>query len=75
MLGNLYRDGKLYTREQLEVLDHDFPSYSEGTVIPHGLYDIGLNKAHVNIGVSRDTTQFAWAVSRVKRNRGLLNGS
>ncbi|WP_313068260.1 ISAzo13 family transposase [Paraburkholderia sp. LEh10] len=59
MLGNFYRDGKLYTREQLEVLDHDFPSYSEGSVIPHGLYDIGLNKAHVNIGVSRDTTQFA----------------
>jgi hypothetical protein len=59
MLGNFYRDGKLYTREQLEVFDHDFPSYSEGKVIPHGLYDIGLNKAHVNIGVSRDTTQFA----------------
>jgi hypothetical protein len=59
LLGNFYRDGKLYTREQLEVLDHDFPSYSEGSVIPHGLYDIGLNKAHVNIGVSRDTTQFA----------------
>ncbi|WP_350030107.1 hypothetical protein [Caballeronia sp. AZ7_KS35] len=59
LLGNFYLDGKLYTREQLEVLDHDFPSYSEGRVIPHGLYDIGLNKAHVNIGVSRDTTQLA----------------
>ena len=54
-----HRNGKLYTRETIEVLDHDFPSYSEGKVVPHGLYDIGLNKAHVNLGASRDTTEFA----------------
>jgi hypothetical protein len=59
MIGNFYRDGKLYTREVIEVLDHDFPSYSEGKIVPHGLYDIGLNKAHVNLGTSRDTTEFA----------------
>lgn len=59
MLGNFYRSGKLYTRETLEVWDHDFPSYSEGKVVPHGLYDIGLNKAHVNLGTSHDTTEFA----------------
>lgn len=59
MLGNFYRRGKLYTRETLEVLDHDFPSYSDGKVVPHGLYDIGLNKAHVNLGTSHDTTEFA----------------
>jgi len=27
--------------------------------VPHGLYDAGLNKGHVNIGTSRDTTEFA----------------
>ena len=27
--------------------------------MPHGLYDIGLNKAHINLGTSRDTTEFA----------------
>lgn len=59
MLGNFYRNGKLYTREATEVWDHDFPSYSEGKVVPHGLYDIGLNKAHVNLGTSHDTTEFA----------------
>lgn len=59
MIGNFYRAGKLYTRETIEVLDHDFPSYSEGKVIPHGLYDIGKNRAHVNLGTSRDTTEFA----------------
>lgn len=59
MIGNFCRNGKLYTRETIEVLDHDFPSYSEGKVVPHGLYDIGLNKAHVNLGTSHDTTEFA----------------
>jgi len=59
LLGNFYRNGKLYTREEVAVWDHDFPSYSEGKVVPHGLYDIGLNKAHVNLGMSHDTTEFA----------------
>lgn len=59
LLGNFYREGKLYTREAVHVLDHDFPSYGDGKVVPHGLYDVGLNKAHVNLGTSRDTTEFA----------------
>ncbi|MFZ4537209.1 ISAzo13-like element transposase-related protein [Propionivibrio sp.] len=28
LLGNFYRSGKLYTRETIEVLDHDFPSHA-----------------------------------------------
>lgn len=59
MIGNFYRAGKLYTRETIEVLDHDFASYGEGKIVPHGFYDIGLNKGHVNIGTSGDTTEFA----------------
>ena len=59
LLGNFYRDGKLYTRETIEVLDHDFPSYSEGKIVPHGVYDIAKNKGHVNLGTSCDTTEFA----------------
>lgn len=59
LLGNLYRDGKLYTRETLKTLDHDFPSYAAGKVIPHGIYDVSRNLAHVNIGTSSDTSEFA----------------
>jgi hypothetical protein len=59
LLGNFYRNGKLYTRETIAVLDHDFPSYSEGKIIPHGVYDLGRNKAHVNLGTGGDTTEFA----------------
>jgi hypothetical protein len=42
-LGNLYRDGQLYTLAELQTLDHDFVSYAEGIVIPHGIYDLKHN--------------------------------
>lgn len=59
LLGSLYREGRLYTRETLEVSDHDFPSLADGVVIPHGIYDVARNEATVNIGTSRDTGEFA----------------
>lgn len=59
MLGNFYRDGKLYATESIKVNDHDFKSFAEGVVIPHGIYDIRLNKAVINLGTSRDTSEFA----------------
>jgi hypothetical protein len=59
LLGNFYRDGKLYTQETIEVLDHDFPSYSDGKIVPHGIYDIAKNKGHINLCTSHDTTEFA----------------
>lgn len=59
LLGNLYRAGKLYTREELRTLDHDFPSDAEGVIIPHGLYDLKRNHGHINLGDSRDTSRFA----------------
>ena len=58
-LGNLYREGTLYTRETLEVYDHDFASLAEGVAIPHTIYDLMKNSAYVNIGTSKDTSEFA----------------
>ncbi len=59
LLGNLYRDGHVYTTGVIEVYDHDFPYLADGIVIPHAIYDLKFNKAHVNIGVSKDTSEFA----------------
>ena len=59
LLGNFYRDGRLYTREVIGTFDHDFPSAADGVVIPHGLYDMGRNLGHLNLGTSHDTSQFA----------------
>jgi len=49
----------LYTQETIRVNDHDFPSYAEGKVIPHGLYDINQNKGYITLGTSHDTSEFA----------------
>jgi hypothetical protein len=59
LLGNFYRYGKLYTLEVLKVFDHDFPHLADGIIIPHGIYDIIKNKAYINIGTSKDTSEFA----------------
>jgi len=57
-LGNFYRSGHLYTTETIETYDHDFYSFAEGIVIPHAIYDLVHNKGYINIGTSRDTSQF-----------------
>ena len=58
-LGNFYREGRLYTREALHTYDHDFNSFAEGTVIPHGLYDVRRNIGYLHLGTSHDTSAFA----------------
>jgi len=57
-IGNLYREGQLETTETIEVLDHDFPSYSEGKVNLYTIYDIENNESFVNIGTSYDTSEY-----------------
>jgi hypothetical protein len=59
LIGNFHRAGHLLTRGVIETFDHDFPSFAEGVVIPHGLYDVKENDGHVNLGASHDTGEFA----------------
>lgn len=58
-LGNFYRDGHLYTLAELQTYDHDFTSFAEGIIIPHSLYDIGLNIGYIQLGTSHETSEFA----------------
>lgn len=58
-LGQLYRVGRVRTTEPFRAFDHDFPSWADGTVIPHGIYDPMRNRGHINLGISRDTSEFA----------------
>jgi len=59
LIGNLSREGKIYTSETIEVFDHDFPTLAEGVAIPHSIFDEVRNEAYINIGTSRDTSEFA----------------
>ncbi len=58
-LGDFYRDGRLYTTETIQTFDHDFNSFSDGVIIPHGIYDLKKNMGYINIGTSKDTAEFA----------------
>nr|WP_199924439.1 ISAzo13 family transposase [Dolichospermum flos-aquae] len=58
-MGNLYREGSIYTDAPIKVLDHDFPSLATGIAIPHGLYDLKDNIGFIQIGTSHDTSEFA----------------
>ena len=58
-MGNFYRDGHLYTLEELQTYDHDFTSFATGIIIPHRLYDIVLNVEYIQLGTSHDTSEFA----------------
>ena len=57
-LGNLYRDGKCYSTGNIDVFDHDYDNLSEGKVIPHGIYDLQLNRGYISIGSSSETAEF-----------------
>src|SRR5207247_6508657 len=59
LMGLFYRDGQLFSEKTMRVWDHDFPSFAEGVVIPHGLYDLKRNRGYVNLGTSKDTSEFA----------------
>ena len=58
-IGDLNRKGSVYTTEPQVVYDHNFPSLAQGVAIPHGLYDVVDNIGYIQIGTSRDTTEFA----------------
>jgi Rhodopirellula transposase DDE domain len=58
-IGNLFREGRLYTQEPIATLDHDFPTSAVGVAYPHGLYDPKRNAGHINLGTSHDTSRFA----------------
>lgn len=59
LLGTFYRAGTLLGTKTQLAFDHDFPSYADGVVIPHGLYDPLLNRGYLHLGTSHDTSAFA----------------
>lgn len=60
-IGRMYRLGEVIANGEAAVLDHDLPSYAQAEAIPHGIYDISRNAAHLNFNSSHDTGEFACA--------------
>ena len=58
MLGNFKRVGKALSNGPLKSLDHDFATFSNGQIVPHGIYDVTKNIGYMTFGVSHDTSKF-----------------
>jgi hypothetical protein len=56
-LGNFHRAGKTFTAETVETFDHDFASAGQGKLIPHGIYDMINQHAHIHLNTSHDTSE------------------
>lgn len=57
LLGNFHRAGKTFTTETVETFDHDFGSAGQGKLIPHGIYDLINQHAHIHLNTSHDTSE------------------
>ena len=59
MLGNFKRAGKVSSKGGTpKSYDHDFKTFSNGTIVPHGIYDVGANNGYLTLGTSHDTSDF-----------------
>lgn len=56
--GNFKRGGKALSNGRLRSLEHDFPSFSDGLIVPHGIYDVTKNIGYMTLGTSHDTSKF-----------------
>jgi transposase len=72
LVGNYKNNGQkwLPEGEATKVNGHDFPDPSVPRAYPYGIYDLGSNTGHVEIGTNRDTAEFAVASIRGWWERG-----
>ena len=71
LIGQFKNAGTTWTRDPVQVNDHDFRSHASGIAIPYGVYDLLSNSASVNVGTSFETPEFAVkSVAKWLRYRG-----
>lgn len=58
MIGNFKRQGTVSCKGKPKAYDHDFKSFSDGIIVPHGIYDVGANTGYLTLGGSHDTAEF-----------------
>ncbi len=59
LIGDFKNAGRSWCRRAEEVNVHDFRQDALGRAVPYGIYDLNNNQAHVYVGNSADTPQFA----------------
>ena len=66
LVGNFSNGGREYQPKGLavELNAYDFYNLAKGKATPYGIYDLINNNGWVNVGVSKDTAQFAVSTIR-----------
>lgn len=61
LVGNYKNNGTDWfpSGSPTKVNAYDFLTDAEGVAIPYGIYDMSLNKGWVNVGITKDTAEFA----------------
>jgi hypothetical protein len=59
LVGCFKNAGRSWSRQPVQVKDHDFRSEALGMAIPYGIYDLQANRGSVCIGTTHDTPTFA----------------
>ena len=59
LIGRFKNPGTAWSREPVDVKDHDFPSEAVGKAVPYGIYDVQANLGTVCVGTSLETPEFA----------------
>jgi len=61
LIGNYKNSGSEWQEKKnpVQVKVYDFLSEAQGKAIPYGVYDIAHNKGWVNVGIDKDTAEFA----------------
>ena len=61
LIGNFKNEGREWhlQADSPKVKVYDFPNDAEGKITPYGIYDITHNLGWVNVGVDKDTSEFA----------------
>ena len=61
LVGNFKNPGVEWHKKgaPVQVNAHDFLTDAQGVAIPYGIYDMGNNKGWVNVGITKDTAEFA----------------
>lgn len=59
LVGNFKNEGQAWSKQSIDVNDHDFRSQADGIAIPYGIYDLRSNRGSIFIGTSSDTPWFS----------------
>lgn len=59
LLGPFRNPGRTWRQTPRAVYETDFASQATGKAIPYGIYDLQQNAAHIVVGTSHETAEFA----------------